>query len=146
MYNADKKFNYPQKRKNSKNKWKKGSFSQKISSRHRSHKNLVRDEKYLLRIFFSVPLTLYFESLRLRVDLHLKRESIYYHTTLCEECFKSEQPRLSQTHEREEKTLSQRDDDINDACSRFSSRANLNPKQKSIWTKERIFFPLIFPQ
>jgi len=38
--------------------------------------------KYLLRIFFSVPLTLYFESLRLRVDLHLKRESIYYHDSL----------------------------------------------------------------
>ena len=54
--------------------------------------------------------------------------------------------RLSQTHEREEKTLSQRDDDTNDACSRFSSRANLNPKQRNQFERERIFFPLIFPQ
>ena len=64
------------------------------------------------------------------MDLHLKRESIYTTTTLCEECFKSEL--ASQTHEREEKTLSQRDDENNDVCYRFSSRANLNPKQKSI--------------
>ena len=49
--------------------------------------------------------------------------------------------RLSQTHEREEKTLSQRDDDNNDACSRFSiprefeSKAEINLNEKGYFSR-----------